>query len=104
MTTTRPRRYRAWRELFVLPAFLALSMTAHAQVTPKAAAPEDTNLQVEVVTGSPIARPEFHNLEPPATVDSKTFDQPGYLDDGPALSELPAIGTQPSHTANTHNG
>jgi len=35
-----------------------------------------------VVTGSRIARPEFDNLEPTATVDSKTFDQRGYLDVG----------------------
>src|SRR5258707_5040416 len=104
MTTTRPRRYRAWRELFVLPAFLALSMTAHAQVTPKAAAPKNTNLQEVLVTGSHIARPEFDNLEPTATVDSKTFDQRGYLDVGQALSELPAFGTQPSSAANTQNG
>src|SRR5258708_18818079 len=104
MTTTRPRRYRAWRELFVLPAFLALSMTAHAQVTAKAAAPEDTALQEVVVTGSRIARPEFDNLEPTAAIDSKTFDQRGYLDVGQALSELPAFGVAPSSAANTQAG
>jgi iron complex outermembrane recepter protein len=104
MTTTRPRQYRVWRELLALPAFLALGMTAHAQVTPKAAAPEDTSLQEVVVTGSRIARPEFDNLEPTATVDGKTFDQRGYLDVGQALSELPAFGTQPSSAANTQNG
>jgi iron complex outermembrane recepter protein len=104
MTTTRRRRYRVWRELLALPAFLALGMTAHAQVTPKAAAPEDTSLQEVVVTGSRIARPEFDNLEPTATVDGKTFDQRGYLDVGQALSELPAFGTQPSSSANTQNG
>lgn len=104
MTTTRPRRYRVWRKLLAPPAFLALGMTAHAQVTPKAAAPEDTTLQEVVVTGSRIARPEFDNLEPTATVDSKTFDQRGYLDVGQALSELPAFGTQPSSSANTQNG
>jgi iron complex outermembrane receptor protein len=104
MTTTRPHRYRVWRELLALPAFLALGMTAHAQVTPKAAAPEDTSLQEVVVTGSRIARPEFDNLEPTATVDGKTFDQRGYLDVGQALSELPAFGVQPSSAANTQNG
>jgi outer membrane receptor protein involved in Fe transport len=104
MTTTRPRRYRAWRELLALPAFLALGLTAHAQVTPKAAAPEDTSLQEVIVTGSRIARPEFDNLEPTASVDSKTFDQRGYLDVGQALSELPAFGTSPSSSANTQSG
>src|ERR1700723_3356806 len=104
MTTTRPRRYRVWRELLALPAFLALGLTAHAQVTPKAAAPEDTSLQEVIVTGSRIARPEFDNLEPTASVDSKTFDQRGYLDVGQALSELPAFGTSPSSSANTQSG
>jgi iron complex outermembrane receptor protein len=104
MNTTRLRRYRAWRELLALPALLALSMTAHGQATPKAAAPEDTSLQEVVVTGSRIARPEFDNLEPTATVDAKTFDQRGYLDVGQALSELPAFGTQPSSAANTQGG
>ena len=104
MNTTRLRRYRAWRQLLALPALLALSMTAHSQATPKAAAPEDTSLQEVVVTGSRIARPEFDNLEPTATVDSKTFDQRGYLDVGQALSELPAFGTQPSSAANTQGG
>jgi iron complex outermembrane receptor protein len=104
MTTTRPRRHRVWRELLALPALLALSTTAHSQATPKAAAPEDTALQEVVVTGSRIARPEFDNLEPTATVDSKTFDQRGYLDVGQALSELPAFGTQPSSAANTQAG
>jgi outer membrane receptor protein involved in Fe transport len=79
-------------------------MNAQAQVTPKAAAPEDTTLQEVVVTGSRIARPEFDNLEPTATVDSKTFDQRGYLDVGQALSELPSFGTQPSSAANTQAG
>src|SRR5450631_4866863 len=103
MTTTRPRRYRVWRELLALPAFLALGMTAHAQVTPKAAPAEDTSLQEVVVTGSRIARPEFDNLEPTATVDSKTFDERGYLDVGQALSENPAFGVQPSSSANTQS-
>src|SRR5580692_8714204 len=104
MTTTRPRRYRALRDLLAPPALLALGMSAQAQVTPKAAAPEDTALQEVVVTGSRIARPEFDNLEPTASVDSKTFDQRGYLDVGQALSELPAFGTSPSSSANTQSG
>ena len=104
MTTTRRRRYRVWRELFALSSLLFLSMATHAQVTPKATAPEDTTLQEVVVTGSRIARPEFDNLEPTSTVDSKTFDQRGYLDVGQALSELPAFGTQPSSSANTQSG
>ena len=79
-------------------------MSAHAQVTPKAAAPDDTTLQEVVVTGSRIARPEFDNLQPTTSVDSKTFDQRGYLDVGQALSELPAFGTQPSSAANTQAG
>jgi outer membrane receptor protein involved in Fe transport len=78
-------------------------MTAHGQVTPKAAAPEDT-LQEVVVTGSRIARPEFDNLEPTTAIDSKTFDQRGYLDVGQALSELPAFGVAPSSAANTQSG
>jgi outer membrane receptor protein involved in Fe transport len=79
-------------------------MSAHAQVTPKAAAAEDTSLQEVVVTGSRIARPEFDNLEPTTTVDSKTFDQRGYLDVGQALNELPAFGVAPSSAANTQSG
>ncbi|MDP9009377.1 MAG: TonB-dependent receptor [Pseudomonadota bacterium] len=79
-------------------------MSAHAQVTPKAAAAEDTSLQEVVVTGSRIARPEFDNLEPTTTVDSKAFDQRGYLDVGQALSELPAFGVAPSSAANTQSG
>ena len=102
--TTRLARHRVWRESLALPVLLALGMSAQAQVTPKAAAPEDTSLQEVVVTGSRIARPEFDNLEPTATVDSKTFDQRGYLDVGQALSELPAFGTQPSSAANTQAG
>ena len=79
-------------------------MSAHAQVTPKAAAPDDQTLQEVVVTGSRIARPEFDNLEPTTSVDSKTFDQRGYLDVGAALSELPAFGVAPSSAANTQSG
>src|ERR1700683_3378984 len=102
--TTRLARHRVLRGLLASPVLLALGMSAHAQVTPKAAAPEDTTLQEVVVTGSRIARPEFDNLEPTTTVDSKTFDQRGYLDVGQALSELPAFGVQPSSAANTQAG
>src|SRR5258706_195566 len=102
MNTTRSRRYRVWRKLLALPAPFALCMTAHAQVTPKAAAPEE--LQEVVVTGSRIARPEFDNLEPTTAIDSKTFDQRGYLDVGQALNELPAFGVAPSSAANTQSG
>ncbi len=104
MTPTRPRRYRVWREALALPALFALGLPAHAQVTPKAAAPEDTTLQEVVVTGSRIARPEFDNLEPTTAIDSKTFDQRGYLDVGQALNELPAFGVAPSSAANQQSG
>jgi outer membrane receptor protein involved in Fe transport len=95
-----------WRQAFAPPVLLALGMSAHAQVTPKAAAPaaDETALQEVIVTGSRIARPEFDNLEPTTSVDSKTFDQRGYLDVGQALSELPAFGVAPSSAANTQNG
>jgi len=73
-------------------------------VTPKAAAAEDATLQEVVVTGSRIARPEFDNLEPTTSVDSKTFDQRGYLDVGQALNELPAFGVAPSSAANQQQG
>src|SRR6202451_4058229 len=102
--TTRLARYRVLRGLLASPVLLALGMSAHAQVTPKAAAPEDTALQEVVVTGSRIARPEFDNLEPTTSVDSKTFDQRGYLDVGAALNELPAFGVAPSSAANTQAG
>jgi iron complex outermembrane receptor protein len=104
MITTRSRRFGVWQALLMLPALLSLSLTAYAQVTPKAAPPEDTVLQEVIVTGSRIARPEFDNLEPTGTVDAKTFDQRGYLDVGQALSELPAFGVQPSSAANTQAG
>src|SRR5579863_6645375 len=104
MRTTRLARFRAWRKPLTLPALLAIGVTAHAQVTPKAAAPADDSLQEVVVTGSRIARPEFDNLEPTTSVDSKTFDQRGYLDVGQALSELPAFGVAPSSAANTQAG
>jgi iron complex outermembrane recepter protein len=102
--TTRSPGFRAWRRGIAPPCLIALAMSAHAQVTPKAAAAEDTALQEVVVTGSRIARPEFDNLEPTTTVDSKTFDQRGYLDVGQALSELPAFGVAPSSAANTQSG
>src|SRR6202035_1669366 len=102
--TTRSRGYRAWRRGIAPPCFLALAMSAHAQVTPKAAPAEDTALQEVVVTGSRIARPEFDNLEPTTAIDSKTFDQRGYLDVGQALSELPEFGVAPSSAANTQAG
>jgi iron complex outermembrane receptor protein len=102
--TTRLARVRVLRGLLASPLLLALGMSAHAQVTPKAAAPEDTSLQEVVVTGSRIARPEFDNLEPTSSVDSKTFDQRGYLDVGAALNELPAFGVAPSGPQNTQSG
>src|SRR6202789_350464 len=102
--TTRLARYRVSRGLLGSALLLALVMSAHAQETPKAAAPEDTSLQEVVVTGSRIARPEFDNLEPTTSVDSKTFDQRGYLDVGQALNELPAFGVSPSSAANTQAG
>jgi iron complex outermembrane receptor protein len=104
MITTRSRGYRAWRRGIAPLCLIALAMNAHAQVTPRAAAAEDTSLQEVVVTGSRIARPEFDNLEPTTTVDSKTFDQRGYLDVGQALNELPAFGVAPSSAANTQAG
>ncbi|HEY2465066.1 MAG TPA: hypothetical protein VGI32_13490, partial [Steroidobacteraceae bacterium] len=78
-------------------------MSAHAQVTPKAAAPEDQALQEVVVTGSRIARPEFDNFQPTSTLDSKAFDQRGYLDVGQALSSIPGFGVQPSSAAQTQS-
>ena len=102
--TTRLARYRVLRGLFASTLLLTLGMGAHAQVTPKAAPPEDQTLQEVVVTGSRIARPEFDNLEPTTSVDSKTFDQRGYLDVGAALNELPAFGVSPSSAANTQSG
>src|SRR3984893_83110 len=103
MTTTGLPENRAWRRRIALPCLLTLGMSSHAQVTPKAAV-DDATLQEVVVTGSRIARPEFDNLEPTTTVDSKTFDQRGYLDVGQALNELPAFGVAPSSAANTQAG
>src|ERR1700722_10751766 len=51
-----------------------------------------------------FAHREFDNLEPTTSVDSKTFDQRGYLDVGQALNELPAFGVSPSSAANTQAG
>src|SRR5450755_5004954 len=104
MTTSRGSRSHVLRRWIAPPSVLALAMSAHAQVTPKAAPAEDTSLQEVVVTGSRIARPEFDNLEPTTTVDSKTFDQRGYLDVGQALNELPAFGVAPSSAANQQTG
>src|ERR1700729_824724 len=102
MTTTRPRRFRVWGKAFAPPIFLAVGMSAQAQVTPKAAA-SDEALQEVVVTGSRIARPEFDNLQPTTTLDAKAFDQRGYLDVGQALSEIPGFGVQPSSAAQTQS-
>jgi iron complex outermembrane recepter protein len=102
--TTRLAGCRVWRALLAFPLLLAWGMSVHAQVTPKAAAPDDAVLQEVVVTGSRIARPEFDNLEPTTSVDAKTFDQRGYLDVGAALNELPAFGVSPSSAANTQSG
>jgi iron complex outermembrane recepter protein len=98
--TTRSRGYRAWRRGIAPPCLIALAMSAQAQQTPKVAAPADDNLQEVIVTGSRIARPDLDRLEPTTTVDSKTFDQRGYLDVGQALSELPSFGVQPSSAGN----
>jgi iron complex outermembrane receptor protein len=76
-------------------------MSAQAQVTPKAAAPEDAALQEVVVTGSRIARPDLDNMQPTTTIDSKTFDTRGYLDVGQALNALPGFGVPPSSAAQT---
>jgi iron complex outermembrane recepter protein len=101
--TTRSRGYRAWRRGIAPPCLLALAMSAHGQTTPKAAPAEDTNLQEVVVTGSRIARPEFDNMQPTTTLDSKAFDQRGYLDVGQALSSVPGFGVQPSSAAQTQS-
>src|SRR6516165_3426132 len=101
MRSIGPRFDQLWCKRIVLPSLIALSATAQAQVTPKVAAPEEEVLQEVVVTGSRIARPEFDNLQPTVTLDSKVFDQRGYLDVGQALSELPGFATQPSSAANT---
>jgi iron complex outermembrane receptor protein len=99
--TTRLARYRVARRLLASPLLLALGMSAHAQVTPKAAAAEDTSLQEVVVTGSRIARPDLDNMQPTTTIDSKTFDTRGYLDVGQALNALPGFGVPPSSAEQT---
>jgi iron complex outermembrane recepter protein len=104
MTTQRKRRSLMRRVFLVLPTFIGLGVTAQAQVAPKPAPAENTQLQEIVVTGSRIARPEFDKLEPTTSVDSKTFDQRGYLDVGQALNELPAFGVAPSSAANSQGG
>jgi iron complex outermembrane recepter protein len=104
MKSTGSRLDRIWRNRLALPSLIALAASAQAQVTPKVAVPEDEVLQEVVVTGSRIARPEFDNLQPTVTLDSKAFDQRGYLDVGQALSELPAFATQPSSAVNTQAG
>src|ERR1700761_3729852 len=81
---------------------LVASFGARAQSPPpKAASAED--LQEVVVTGSRIARTDLDRLEPTTTIDSKVFDQRGYLDVGQALSELPGFGVQPSSAAPTQS-
>jgi outer membrane receptor protein involved in Fe transport len=110
MRSTGTRFDQLWRNrsalpsLIALPSLLALAASAQAQVTPKVAAPEEEELQEVVVTGSRIARPEFDNLQPTVTIDSKFLDQRGSLDIGAALSELPAFSAQPSSAANTQPG
>jgi outer membrane receptor for ferrienterochelin and colicin len=98
--TTATLRSRILSEWIALPLLLAWALTVQAQETPKVAADE---LQEVVVTGSRIARPEFDNLEPTTVIDSKTFDQRGYLDVGQALSELPQFGVQPSSAQNAQS-
>jgi iron complex outermembrane receptor protein len=66
-----------------LPSALTLVMSAHAQQTPKVAAPADDTLQEVIVTGSRIARPDLDRLEPTSIINSSTFDKRGYTDVGP---------------------
>jgi iron complex outermembrane receptor protein len=90
------------RRAAALLSLLAFSVGVQAQVAPpKVASAED--LQEVVVTGSRIARPDLDNLEPTTTIDSKIFDQRGYLDVGQALSELPGFGVAPSSSAQTQS-
>lgn len=88
----------ARRGAIALTSLLAASFGVQAQVAPPKGAPAD-ELQEVVVTGSRIARPDLDNLEPTTTIDSKVFDQRGYLDVGEALGELPGFGVQPSSAA-----
>jgi iron complex outermembrane recepter protein len=114
MNTIRTLRHHARRGFFALPFFLALCLSAHAQVTPKQSpcTQQEINandprcadqLQEIVVTGSRIARVDLDRLEPTTTVTSATFDQRGYLDVGQALSELPSFGVQPASSNNTQS-
>lgn len=116
MTIARMSRGTRLCLWIALPPLLALSMSAIAQEKPKKPTAEECaagtvdkklcpdTLQEVVVTGSRIARPDLDRLEPTTTIDSKTFDQRGYLDVGQALSELPAFGVQPSSAANMQPG
>jgi outer membrane receptor protein involved in Fe transport len=104
MINRRSFRRPELRALLAAPCLLGFAIAAHAQEKPKAGAVGSEELQEVVVTGSRIARPEFDNLEPTTSVDSKTFDQRGYLDVGQALNELPAFGVAPSSAANQQQG
>jgi iron complex outermembrane receptor protein len=99
--TSTTLRSRVLSEWIALPLLLALALSAQAQQTPKVAVQDE--LQEVVVTGSRIARPELDNLQPTTVIDSKTFDQRGYLDVGQALSELPQFGIQPSSAQNAQS-
>ena len=90
------------RSAAALISLLAVSVGVQAQVAPPKVASAD-ELQEVVVTGSRIARPDLDNLEPTTTIDSKIFDQRGYLDVGQALSELPGFGVAPSSSAQTQS-
>jgi iron complex outermembrane receptor protein len=81
---------------------IGLSISAHAQDSPKEQQPAD-QLQEVVVTGSRIARSDLDRLEPTITIDSATFDRRGYLDVGQALSENPAFSVQPSSAGNVQS-
>jgi iron complex outermembrane recepter protein len=104
MKSTGLRWDRFWRNRLALPSLIALATSAQAQVTPKVVVAPEEELQEVVVTGSRIARPEFDNLQPTVTIDSKFLDQRGSLDIGQALSELPAFAIQPSSAANAPQG
>ena len=87
-----------------LPAFSEWRLSAHAQATPKAAAPADGPCRKSwsPVRASRVRNSTTWNRRRPSTAE--TFDQRGYLDVGQALSELPAFGVQPSSAANTQAG
>jgi outer membrane receptor protein involved in Fe transport len=105
--------FRAWRWT-ALPSLLLMSMSLHAQTTPKsvpctaqeiaAKLPQCEELQEIVVTGSRIARPDLDRLVPTTTIDSKTLDARGYLDIGQALNQLPQFAVSPSSAANAQTG